>query len=339
MATLKDIAAHAGVSPSTVSRFLNGQITVRDDTRERIEKAVKELGYKANYLARSLVLKETQTIGVVIPDILNPYFSSIARGLEDEAQKNGWSMILCNSDNKVDKELDYLQLLEYKYVDGIILVSTCQRAEQLESFVNRGVNLVLLGRRIQGLGVDMVVVDNVGGAYMAVQHLIGLGHTRIAAISACQTIPTSWERLEGYRQALTEAGHLVDEELVINQGEFQYEDGYSAMEQLLSRHIPSAVFAANDLMAIGAINTIQEHGGTVPDDIAVVGFDGLDVGTWIRPRLTTIAVSPYRLGEMSFRILMNRLSADEELGPQVEKLETQLVIRESCGANRAPRIT
>lgn len=333
MATIKDIASLAEVSPATVSRFLNGQITVREETRRRIEDAVLRLNYKPNYLARSLVLKETQTIGVIIPDILNPYYSSLARGIEDEAQRAGWSVVLCNSDNRPDKELSYLQVLEYKHVDGIILVSSGRSGDHLKHILDRKLPLVLASRRVDGVDVDTVAVANTQGAYAATKHLISLGHSRIATIAGNLALSTGRERLEGYRKALSEAGIPVDERLVVTVEGFQYQGGYSAMMQLSEESPwPSALFAANDLTAIGAINAIQSRGATVPRDVAVVGFDGIPLGELIRPRLTTMSVQPYEIGKTACELLLDRV-AGKNPSPRLVVAEAHLEIRESCGAS------
>ena len=341
MATIRDIAEASGVSPATVSRYLNGRIKVRDETRRRIDEAVRELDYRPNYLARSLVLKETKTLGVVIPDILNPFFAGFARGAEDEAWESGLSVILCNSDNRRDKEQAYLKWLEYKQVDGIVLVSTGLSSGHLQEILARGIRMLVAGRRIEGLAADRLVIDNLKGARELTRHLLGLGHTRIAVIKVARHVSTTHERIKGYEQALAEAGQEAAVAARATAREFRYEDGYAAMEELLGRRRGSgreaftAVFALNDLMAIGAVNAIQSQGLTVPDDIAVVGFDGLRWGTWIRPRLTTYSVSPYNYGRRSCRMLLRRIGASGEKSSYVEEvIRGKLIVRESCGARR-----
>lgn len=336
MVTIRDIASLAGVSPATVSRYLNGHITVREETRFRIDDAVRRLNYKPNYLARSLVRKETQTIGVIIPDILNPYYSGLARGVEDEAQGTGWSVVLCNSDNKMEKELSYLEMLEYKQVDGIVLVSSAQSGQHLQKLLDRKVALVLASRQVDGVQVDSVIVANTKGAYEATRHLIRLGHTRIAAITGNLHIRTGRERLEGYRQAMSEAGIPVDERLIATVGDFQREGGYSAMMRLLRRSPwPTAVFAANDLIAVGAMAAIDARGGVVPGDVAVVGFDGIPLGELVRPRLTTMSVQPRTIGKMACRLLLDRVARGKNPPPRRVMVDARLEIRDSCGARPA----
>lgn len=336
MSTIRDIASLARVSPSTVSRFLNGHISVQEETRRRIEEAVHQLDYKPNYLARSLVLKETQTIGVVVPDILNPYYSAVARGVEDEAQLVGWSVVLCNSDNRVDKELDYLRILEYKHVDGIILVSSGQSGEHLQEILRRGIHLVLASRRVDDVDVDAVAVANAEGAREATRHLISLGHRLVATITGNPFLRTGRERLDGYRQALLEASIPLRKELITSVQDFQYQGGSAAMMRLLDRSLrPTAVFAANDLIAIGAISTIQAQGMSVPRDVAVVGFDGIPVGEMVRPRLTTMSVRPHDIGKTACRLLLDRVVRGLDTPSRTIIAGASLVIRESCGATQA----
>lgn len=331
--TIKDIAELAGVSPATVSRVLSGQITVKEETRRRIEEAVRKFDYRPNYLARSLVLKETKTVGVVIPDILNPYYSALARGVEDEARRVGRSVVLCNSDNRVDKELSYLQMLEYKQVDGIILVSAGHQGAHLKELIDRKIPLVLASRRVDGVDVDTVAVDNVKGAREATRHLIQMGHRRIAMIAGNLSLRTGQERLDGFRQAFLQAGVPMDEKLVVTKGSFQLQEGYTVMCNLLRRsRRPTAVFAANDVLAIGAIGAIQSQGLSVPGDVAVVGFDGIQFGELINPRLTTVSVRPYGIGKTACKLLIDRLSLKRDQPTRLVVSEAHLEIRESCGA-------
>ncbi len=334
MPTIRDIAARAAVSPATVSRFLSGRLEVKEDTRRRIEEAVQAFDYKPNYLARSLTLKATQTIAVVIPDILNPYYSGLARGVEDEAQKMGWSVLLCNTDNRVDKELSYLQMLEYKHVDGIILVAAGGSGEHLQGLLERKLAIVLASRRVEGVEADTVAVANTQGAYEATRHLISLGHRRIAIIAGDLSLPTSRERLEGYRQALVDAGLPVDESLVGARGDFHHETGATIMKAMLrQRHAPTAVFAASDTLALGAINAVQTQGKVVPNDVAIVGFDGIPLGQLVKPRLTTIMIRPYWIGKTACRMLLDRVVRKKNPPPRMAVAEARLLVRESCGAS------
>jgi LacI family transcriptional regulator len=329
VATIKDLAMEAKVSIATVSRYLNGKITIKDETKKRIEDAVEKLSYRPNYLARSLILNETGTIGVVVPDILNPYFSGFARGVEDEAKGRNISVILCNSDNDVKKEKEYLHWLQYKNVDGIVLVSTGLNHEFLEGLIARGTKVVIAGRRIRNLTADFVSIANVAGAGEVVNHLIGLGHQKIAAITVSHHISTSTDRLKGYKTALKKAGIDFRKELVIDGERFRYENGYESMMKLLERTRDfTAVFAFNDLMAIGAINALQDSGIAVPDQVSVGGFDGLQWGTWIRPALTSFEVAPYDYGSRTGLLLLDRIAEPTQECRHIT-IKGQLVTRDS----------
>lgn len=334
LATIKDLAKEAKVSIATVSRYLNGKLKIREETKKRIEDAVKKLNYRPNYLARSLILNETETIGVVVPDILNPYFSGFARGLEDKAKKNNISVILCNSDNNVEKEKDYLQWLQYKSVDGIALISTVLDHEFLENLLNKGMKILIAGRRIPKLDTDFISIANVTGTMELIDHLISLGHEKIAAITVSHHISTSRERFKGYRQALKNAGLSCSDDLIIGGMNFSYKSGYENMQRLLDRTRDfSAVFALNDIMAIGAINALQDSGIMVPDEVSVVGFDGLQWGKWIRPTLTTIEVSPYEYGCRTLQLLLDRIANPDE-SYKHQTIKGKLIVRNSTSKRR-----
>ncbi|MCL5074598.1 MAG: LacI family transcriptional regulator [Chloroflexi bacterium] len=334
MATIKDVAALARVSPTTVSRLLNNKIITREETKKRIEEAVKQLDYRPNFLARSLVTKETRTIGLVIPDIINPYFPAIARGVEDVANRRAWNVILCNSDNRPEKELTYIRVLQQKQVDGIILASTGVNKEQINAFLAEGLNLVFAGRYVGEVMTDAVIINNAEGAYQATRHLLTLGHRRIAFITGQMSIRTSQERRRGYEHALSEYGLAVDEDL-IEDGKYQYQGGYLAMKRLLKRKPwPTALFAANDVMAIGAIRAVEEVGAGVPDDVAIVGFDDILLASLITPPLTTMAVSAYKMGTIAAKMLLDRATG-KKAKPKIVTMEPKLVIRASCGANKS----
>jgi DNA-binding LacI/PurR family transcriptional regulator len=329
--TIKDIAALAGVSPATVSRYLNGQITVREGTRKRIDDAVDRLAYRPNYFARSLVLKQTNTFGVIVPDLLNPYWGSFVRGIDDIISACGKSSMVCNSDYNAQKERDLLTLLQYKQVDSLVLVSGGKTEEEVRTYLAQGGQLILIGPSYPSLKVDKLRIDNVLGGALATEHLIGLGHTRIAAIGADQSISSSNYRIEGYRQSLKKAGTEDRPEWIIQKGEYRHAEGYAAMKQLICLDTPpTAVFAVNDLMALGAISALNDVGIHVPDDVAIIGFDGLELGSWFHPRLTSMSVSPYELGRKAASMLMAKSEKDV---PAEEVIWVpKLLVRESCGA-------
>ncbi|MBC7324442.1 MAG: LacI family DNA-binding transcriptional regulator, partial [Moorella sp. (in: Bacteria)] len=277
LVTIKDVARHAGVSVTTVSRVLNNsQHPISPETRERVLATIKELGFYPNAMARSLQLNETKTIGLILPDVANPYYSGIVRGVEDIAHENGYTVILCNTDRSRERTKTYLRVLREKRVDGVIFTGggAVEDADREHFFEHGSVATVLIGRHKANL--PAVQVDNVQAARQAVEHLLQLGHRRIATVTGPAVSTTSRDRLEGYYLALESFGVEADPDLVI-EGDFEFYSGYQAVGQLpLSgpRRI-SAIFAHNDLMAIGAIKALQERGLKVPEDVAVVGFDNI----------------------------------------------------------------
>jgi DNA-binding LacI/PurR family transcriptional regulator len=330
--TIKDIAAIAGVSPATVSRHISGKIVIRDSTRKRIDEAVKKLNYQPNYFARGLVLKQTNTIGIIVPDLLNPYWANFLRGIDDVIAPDGKSSIVCNSDNNPEKERELLWLLKYKQADGVILVSGGLTEGDTRDFVSQGGHMILVGPAYRSLKVSTLRIDNIQGGFIATQHLLHLGHTRIAVIAADPSIPSSNYRIEGYRKSLTATGIEAKPEWVIQHGEFRFSEGYTAMQRLMCGDSPpSAVFAVNDVLAIGAISALIDAGISVPGQVAVVGFDGLEIGSWFHPRLTTMEVNPYAFGKKAADMLTARLESE---GDEVEEVvwEPELLVRESCGA-------
>ncbi len=329
MVTIKDVAKHAGVSVTTVSRVINNSDhPINDRTRRRVTAAIEELEFYPNAMARSLQFKETRTIGLMLPDIANPYYPGIVRGIEDAAQEAGYTVILCNTDRTRERTQRYLRVLREKRVDGIIftgggIVEDANR----ERFFETQVPAVVIGRHT--LPLKAVQIDNVSAAKSAVQFLLGKGHRSIATITGPAASTTVRDRLSGYRQALAEAGLGVDPAWVV-EGDFAPAGGYTALNRLpwanrLKR--PTAIFAQNDLMAIGAMKALRDLSQKVPADVAVVGFDDIPLASYAVPALTTVAVPVYDLGVTAMRALAEILSG-REVSP-VTFLETSLVVRDS----------
>jgi LacI family transcriptional regulator len=334
MATIRDVAQLAGVSITTVSHVLNGTRPVSADGMARVLQAVQELGYQPNAVARSLRMSETRMFGMIVPDNSNPYFAEVARSIEDAAFELGYSVILCNSDEDPAKEQAYLNLLIEKRVDGIAFVATGASENTLEPAHARGLPVVVVDREIEGSPWSSVLVHNSRGAREAVDHLARLGHRRIGCISGPRNLGPSSERVRGYREALRRNGLPVEPKSIV-EGDFHAEGGYRTMNALLEREPKlTAVFACNDMMAVGALRAMREHGRSVPDDIALVGFDDIALASYTQPALTTIA-QPYQ--ELGRRVA--QLLAKGERGDPAEqeriRLEPRLVVRESCGAARA----
>jgi LacI family transcriptional regulator len=337
MATVHDVARRAGVSASTVSHVLNNTRFVSDELRERVLTAMRELDYTPNAAARMLTLKRSHTIGLIVSDIRNPFFASVARGVEDVAQEQGYTLVLCNSDENAERETACLGALETRAIDGVLLASSGVASEHLSRLVRAGFPIVLVDRDLPELGAPAILLDNEGAAYGAVKHLIAAGHLRIAMISGRASISTTTERVAGYRRALREAGLEFDERLLVS-GLSTSQGGAAAANVVLDVHPPpSAIFSGNNLMSIGVLQAIANRGLVVPDDVAMVGFDDFPY-PWsdaFRPHLTTVAQPTYELGRRAAELLVARLRSDKtHASTSMERvtLEGQLVIRESSGA-------
>lgn len=331
MATVLDVARRAGVSTATVSYVLNGTRFVSEALRERVMAAARELQYEPNAAARTLRSNRSATIGLLVSDLHNPFFTEAIRGIEDVAQARGYTVILTNSAEDPVRESACLRALRARHVDGLILAPAGGRYAELEALLAANVPLVFLDRKVPGLNAAAVTLDNETAAQAAVSHLIELGHQRIGMIAGRSRLSTTLERQDGYRRALAEAGLTVDETLVIEGGS-TIEGGATAADALLQRSAPpTAVFVANNLMTIGALMVIERHGLSVPDDVALVGFDDFAWADVLRPRLTTVAQPLYEIGETAAELLLSQL-AGLLTEPRQVTLPGTLIVRDSSGA-------
>jgi len=286
------------------------------------------LGYQPNRLARSLRRGQTHTIGMIIPDSANPFFAEMARGVEDTSFENGYSVILCNSDGDLNKELLYTNVLTEKRVDGILFVAAGLSTDRIRDLQTQRTPLVVVDRDLPDAAVDSVLTDNAQGGWLAARHLIDLGHRRIACITGPPDVTPSAERVTGYRQAMKKAGIPVDESLVVK-GDFQYDSAYRASIQLLQiKDPPTAIFACNDLMAVAVMSAALAEGRQVPGDLSVVGFDDVRLAAFANPPLTTIAQPKYEMGVVAATMLLERMR-DLEMPAHRRVFETNLVTRRS----------
>jgi LacI family transcriptional regulator len=331
MATIVEVARRAMVSTSTVSHVVNRTRFVSPAARARVEAAIEALGYRQNALARSLRCGQSHTLGLVVPDSANPFFAEMGRAIELAAFEAGFSVILCNTENDRDKEQLYLSVLAKKQVDGIILIASDERSDSVKRLLSGWLPVVAMDRERLGLALDTVLADHRLGGRLAAQHLIGLGHRRIACITGPRRLSPSVQRLAGYRRALREADIPLDEALVVR-GDFHAASGAAAARALmeLSRP-PTAVFACNDLMAMGVLSAAAATGRRLPADLAVVGYDDIELAPFTTPSLSTVAQPKREMGREIVRLLVNRMG-DERLPPQRKVLPVALQIRESCGA-------
>jgi LacI family transcriptional regulator len=329
MPTMRDVAAHAQVSVATVSHVINGTRFVDPDTVDRVRAAIELLNYRPNKLARSLRRNETSTIGLFIPDNSNSFFAKMARTIEDIGFAAGYSVILCNSDGSETKESVYIDTLLSKQIDGLILISSGNSFTPLRSIIEARVPFVAVDRELGDLRVDQVLIDNEQGGYLAGEYLARLGHRRIGFISGPMHLSLSRQRLVGFQRALAEAGLDLPDEAIL-EGHFHYADGVNGMRQLLDRRLGlTAVFAANDQMAIGALSYIQRAGLRVPQDVSIVGYDDIPEAAIVFPALTTIAQPTADMGQRSVSLLLERIK-QVDMPPRRVLLPTNLVERESC---------
>ena len=331
MSTIKDVAKRAGVSSTTVSHTVNGTRYVDPTTQERVCSAVRELGYRPNTLARGLRRRETRTIGLIIPDNANPFFADLARAIEDVGFAEGYSLILCNSDRSLEKEVTYVDVLLSKQVDGLILASTGDNPDSLRQILLAGLPIVMIPGGMPDAPVDIVMSHEEEAGAIAARYLLDLGHRRIGCITGPRETSASAGRITGFRTALTESGVDLPPEAIVR-GDFRVEGGRDGMVEMLRRDLGlTAVFVANDAMAIGALSAVRSAGLQVPADISILGFDGIWLGEVAVPPLTTIGHSFPRVGEAAVRLLLDRMR-DPSIPPRRELLHARLVERESCRA-------
>ncbi|EZP77196.1 transcriptional regulator [Parageobacillus genomosp. 1] len=332
MASIKDVAKLANVSTATVSRVLRNAGNVTEETKRRVLEAIEALNYQPNVLGRYLRRMETETVLVIVPDITNPFFSKVLRGIEAVALERGYQVLLGDTQNDVRLEEQYLNVLPQKQVDGMIFLTARTRKELMEE-MSRQFPIVLACEYLEGTDIPTVSIDNISSARKATEHLIGLGHRRIAHLTGPMDVILSRDRLRGYYQALAQHDIDVDAALV-QEGDFSYESGYNVTLKLLAlEKPPTAIFAANDAMAIGAIKAVRHRGGRVPEDVAVVGFDDIQMASIFEPGVTTIAQPMFDIGKQAMKLLLQLIDG-EEVERRQFVLPDQLVIRESCGGKR-----
>lgn len=333
--TIRQVAEAARVSVATVSRVVSGSPhRVSQATRDRVLAAAARLRYQPNLVARGLKKRVTHTIGLIVPDISNPFFPAIARGIEDVANRAGLAVLLCNTYEDLAKERAYLALLRKRMVDGLIFATVGANTAHLRMLRREGVPVVLVARAPDRVRIDAVLVDNRRGARQATEHLLRLGHRRIAFIGGPAALPVARERLAGYRDALAAGGIRASRALVCDGG-FRAEGGRAAVAALISRRVPfTAIVAGNDLMAIGAMEELRRRGRRLPRDVAVVGFDDITFASLVEPPLTTVAQPKYRMGCLAMERMLELLNGGTST-PRRLVLEPRLIIRRSCGAGLA----
>jgi LacI family transcriptional regulator len=328
MATIRDVAEQAGVATMTVSRVINNSGYVSDATRAKVESAISDLGYVPNMLGPSLRFNQTNTLALILTDITNPFWTTVARGVEDAAQEQNYSVILCNTDENLKKQDQYLNMLLKRRIDGILFVPADNQAESVQLIQKQNVQVVVLDRSVPNVDVDVVRGDSFGGAYQLAKHLVDLGHQEIAVLSGPQNIFTSTERVAGFRQAMVEAGleHNLDH---VYWGSFRQNPGEIAERALQATPHPTAFLAVNNFIANGALQTFSQAGLRIPEDVSLVSFDDIPVIINPIPFLTVSVQPAYEMGYQATQLLLARLRNEGPEERQEIVLPTEIFIRQS----------
>lgn len=331
MPTLADVAELAGVSHMTVSRYFNNPTIVHPDTRKRIREAVEELGYVPNQVARSLAKGDTQIISLIVTDITNSFFTTLARGVEDEAQKQGYIITLGNTDENIEIENRHLSAMISRQVDGVIITPAPGSEHNLQLLKDRQIPVVLVDRELPSEDFDIVRGDTFEGAQKLVRHLFAQGYKRIGFIGGSPQASSLRHRLDGYREMMEEAGL----EPIVHLGDFTQTSGEQIVKNLIKDDsLPDALVAANNLVAVGALSALHEAGLAIPEDVALACFEDLELASRIDPFLTVVRQPSYRIGQTAMKLLLERIRSYG--GPaRKEILPTELIVRRSTGATRS----
>ena len=329
--TMQDVAKRAGVSAMTVSRVVNGREGVDSETQRRVEETIRALDFVPNRIARGLVSQKTQTIGLIVPDVVNPFFAPVVRGAESAARKAGYRVLLCNSEGDLRLEREYIDDLVAHRVEGLLLAPASDRSRSsILSLLRGGFPLVLIDRALPNADCDLIVSDSANGARRLVEHLIAVGHREIAHVTDAEDTSTGRERLMGYREALEAAGIPFQSELVI-QTTVDRIGGYRAAQEILARvPLPTAVFTVNNMTAVGTMEALRERGLSVPKDMGLVCFDDVEHLAVLSPFLTVIDQPAETFGSLGAQLLLERMSGKASSRPRRIVLQTDLIVRESC---------
>jgi LacI family transcriptional regulator len=335
--TQKDVARLAEVSPATVSYVINnlsgGNIRISDETRRRVWKAIEELGYQINVNARSLRTQKTQLLAVMVPDLTNPFYPLMIRGAQSLAEENEYQLLVYDTNDSKERELIFIEAMLRRRVDGVVLVSFHLEVQDAIRLLEAGIVIVSVGGRLRDAGFDVIATPEREAACDMVEYLLLKGHRRIAHLSGPQDTPAGRARLEGYCQALSQAGIAFDERLILP-GTFTHDRTveliHAFLDGISEEDRPTALFAANDLMAIDAIQTFKKRGYKVPGDIAVAGFDNIPEAEVIEPPLTTVGHDARNMGWQAVKLLLERIESEEDLQPRTVSIPYYLVPRTSA---------
>ncbi|ALS20776.1 MULTISPECIES: LacI family DNA-binding transcriptional regulator [Paenibacillus] len=331
-ATLKEVAKMAGVSTATVSNALNETKYVSEEVKNKIFSAIRALNYQPNSVAKSLRVQESRIIGLLISDIANPFFSIVVRGIEEELAKSNYSILLCNTDSSLEKERKYLDVLIGQRVDGLIVSSAGNTGDYFRSLEKTGVPIVFLNRCPEFMNSDVIMTNNIQGAYIATEHLIRHGYGKIAIIAGPSSVSTGKDRLTGYRRALEDYG-ITESDQLVKEGLFDIQSGYDKMKELMEQDTkPDAVFISNNSMTLGAYKYLKESGLRIPDQIAVLGYDDSDWAEIVDPPITTVRQPAYHQGVHAANLILARIK-DKQVKREIMYMDPALIIRHSCGCS------
>lgn len=330
---IKDLAERVGLSVTTVSRVLNGksdEYRISSETRTKVIDAAREFHYSPNRIARGLKLEKTETIGLIIPDISNPFFSSIAKIIELESRRFGYSLILCDSQDDITTENELINLMAERKVDGIILAPVGVNGSHIQGLLQRNIPIVVIDRYFPGTRIPYITTDNYKGAFMATEHFILNGHRRIACIQGLKGITSSTERVNGYKDALKKHKIPVNKNLVCG-NDFGEENGYLQTLLLLNRkEPPTAIFALGNLISLGVLRAIYEKGLTIPEDISVITFDEQPYSAYLRSPMTTIEQPREKIAKMAVNLLFEAIQSGNGVDDQIAiNLEPRIIYRDS----------
>ncbi|MCD6231915.1 LacI family DNA-binding transcriptional regulator [Candidatus Aerophobetes bacterium] len=330
--TIIDVAKKAGVSPTTVSRVLNDNTEkhMREETKQRVLKVIRELDYTPDKYAQFMKKQKSGVIGVLVPDISNQFFSLMVRGVENVCYKNGYSVIICDTKNSLERENNYIDIVLKERVEGIVLTSSSAHNEQIKKAIKKRIPVILADRRLRNVDLPYVGSDGFKDGYKMTQYLIDLGYKKIGFIKGPSEVATALERFKGYVRAMNKNGLEIGESY-IRQGDYTFEGGYWAAKEMLTScgRLPQAIIAANDLMAIGIIRAFEERGLKIPENIGIAGFDNISISSWISPKLTTVEIPAYSIGQEAASILIKHIRRETKL-ERNRIVETKLIKGESC---------
>ncbi|MBS4537858.1 LacI family DNA-binding transcriptional regulator [Clostridium sp. D2Q-11] len=328
MSTIKDVAQVSGISVGTISRYLNGY-NVKPENQEKIEKAIEELNYRVNPIARGLKTNKSFTIGIIVPSITDVFANQVIEGVEDILERENYSIIICSSRNRLKTEKEKLSFLKEKRVDGIVMMPVSDESKHVNEFIEEDIPLILIDRLLEEVKCDGVVCDNVNGSYHAMEELIRYGHRRIGIIAGPENVYTARERLNGYKRSLNDYQISIDEEL-IQYAKYEKNGGLEGYENLMNlSNPPTAIFATNYETTMTGIKYFMERGIKIGEDISFFGYDNTDIFQMLTPSISTVVQPMNEIGEEAAKLLLSRIEGNFTIHPIIQRLKTRLLLGSS----------